>query len=100
MTVIRMLDEALVALDAGLWLDLHATPLALLLAIGLVAIGVLLTSVVTRRLVVWRPTHPAPVRRDGDRGCDDLRPDPTRSAVAIHGPRAPGRKDVPSLALR
>jgi hypothetical protein len=39
MTVIRMLDEALVALEAGLWLDLHTTPSALLLAIGLVAIA-------------------------------------------------------------
>lgn len=101
MTLLRLLDETAVLVATGVWMDLHAMPLAFALVLAVAALGaaVLLTACVASRRVGVTPAPVIAGRRP--RGHRERRAvlHAVDAPVGARGPRAPGfRMPRPTLS--
>lgn len=102
MGVVGAIDSAVVAAGTALWLDSHATPLAWLVAVGVVVLGAWIARSAVSAPLARQGTAVSSRKADPAAGPDDEE-SPRHPALRVRGltaPRAPGRVLVRAVVLR
>lgn len=99
MDILNVLNESLVLVGVSMWLQLHATPIAWVFALGLVVVALLVIrelSAAATSAVVFVPA--SATRRPPHLRTDAVASSPATLTLGARGPRAPGQR-MPRPAL-